>query len=72
MIQLSPAWMCIVASPVLCQGQPDSGKNCTSPGKLDLLFCISHLLDLHVKSECVITWKAIMTVEVAGLRVCGR
>ena len=66
------------------------------PGKLDLLFRISHFLDLHaggrslfintskcyihsanlsttaIKSECFIAWKAIMTVEVAGLRGSGR
>ena len=75
------------------------------PGKLDLLFPISHLLDLVVgrqslfiilhysllahaiyrymytwqiygataiKSGCVIAWKVIMTVEVAGLRRSGR
>ena len=67
------------------------------PGKVDLLFRISHLLDLHVgglsysifitskcrilaanirataiKSGCVIGWKAIMTVEAAGLRGSGR
>ena len=55
------------------------------PGKLDLLFCISHLLDLlanvvytwqiysttSVKSGCGIVWKAIMTVEAAGLRGSG-
>ena len=64
-------------------------------GKLDLLFCISHLLNLRagghysllayrihmytrqiysttaIKSGCVIAWKAIMTVEVAGLRRSG-
>ena len=58
------------------------------PGKLNLLFRISHFLDLHagwwslfiaskcyftldksttIKSGHVIAWKAIMTVEVAGL-----
>ena len=66
-----------------------------SPVKLDLLFHISHLLDLRVggqslfitsisyyiqsanlcamaiKSGRVIAWKAIMTVEAAGLRGSG-
>ena len=64
------------------------------PGKLNLLFRISHLLDLHaggaviihcsnaihtwqiyrtkaIKSGHVIAWKAIMTVEAAGLRGSG-